>query len=98
MIALTHLAHKGSDLAEVAKDVVPPEILPKPGEVHVVGVAGDRLPVQKTSGINLIPYTLWGEIALQVGGDELYKRVENPTPLQRLGKIILIRCLKIEKS
>ena len=77
LIALTHLAYLGSDLKDVAKDVIPSAILPAPGEVHVVGIAGDRLPVQKTSGTQLIPYTLWGEIALQVGGDELYKAVES---------------------
>jgi len=77
LIAMTHIAHKGTDLADVTKDIIPSEILPSPGEVHVVGVAGDRLPVQKTSGVNLLPYTLWGEIAHQIGGDTLYDAVKS---------------------
>ncbi len=50
--------------------------MPAPGEVRVVGVAGDRIPVHRTVGAKLVPYTLWGEIAFQVGGEELYKKVE----------------------
>lgn len=77
LIALTHLAYRGTDLMEVTKEIIPPEILPAPGDIRVVGIAGDRLPVQKTSGLRLIPYTLWGEIAFQIGGDALYHDVKN---------------------
>ena len=77
LIALTHIAHRGTDLAEVTKEVIPWELLPSPGEINVVGIAGDRLPVQKTAGIDLVPYTLWGEIAFQVGGNDLYNQVKS---------------------
>jgi hypothetical protein len=42
----------------------------------VVGVAGDDVPVQKPRGKELVPHTLWGEIAIQVGGPALYAEVE----------------------
>ena len=45
------------------------------GEVVVVGVAGDEIPVHKPRGKTLIPYTLWGEMAFQVGGKKLYSEV-----------------------
>src|SRR5690606_6422936 len=47
-----------------------------PGSVSVVGIAGDEIPVHKPQGEALVPYTLWGEIAYQIGGEELYAEVE----------------------
>jgi predicted AAA+ superfamily ATPase len=41
-----------------------------------VGIAGDEIPVHKPQGNALTPYTLWGEIAYQVGGEALYRQVE----------------------
>jgi hypothetical protein len=76
LIACTHLAFKGGELAEVARDLVDTSILLQPGDIHVVGVAGDGIPVHQPKGQELIPYTLWGEIAYQIGGEELYRKIE----------------------
>jgi hypothetical protein len=76
LIACTHLAHRGTELASVTGDLLDPGLLPEPGTVAVVGVAGDDVPVHKPKGKDLVPYTLWGEIAFQVGGRKLYGEVE----------------------
>lgn len=76
LIALAHLGFRGSELASVAQGVLDPALLPAPGEVCVVGVAGDEIPVHKPQGTRLVPYTLWGEIAYQIGGENLYRSVE----------------------
>ncbi len=81
LIALTHLGFRGSELAAVAapcfqREIFDPAALPPPGEVVVVGVAGDEIPAHKPKGAALIPYTLWGEIAFQLGGETLYRAVE----------------------
>ncbi len=76
LIACTHLAFKGSELDHVTRDLIDSEYLPEPGSVAVVGVAGDEIPVHKPRGEALIPYTLWGEIAYQIGGEALYAEVE----------------------
>ncbi|WP_206832594.1 ATP-binding protein [Alicyclobacillus fructus] len=83
LIACTHVAHQGRNLAQVLDQFLLQDVdsrtkeallgsLPEPGSVTVVGVAGDEIPVHKPQGTDLVPYTLWGEIARQVGGDELY--------------------------
>ncbi|WP_206881766.1 DUF499 domain-containing protein [Alicyclobacillus mali (ex Roth et al. 2021)] len=83
LIACTHVAHLGRNIADVLKASLLQNFgeedmeaflraLPEPGEVTVVGVAGDEIPVHKPQGTELVPYTLWGEIARQVGGDALY--------------------------
>lgn len=76
LIACTHLAHLGTNLATVAGELIDAGLLPEPGTVAVVGVAGDDIPVHKPKGKDLVPYTLWGEIAFQIGGRELYEQVE----------------------
>jgi predicted AAA+ superfamily ATPase len=76
LIALTHLGFRGHDLAAVTSDIVDGQLLPAPGDVTVVGIAGDEIPVHKPQGNVLTPYTLWGEIAYQVGGEVLYRQVE----------------------
>ncbi|MBM9535982.1 ATP-binding protein [Desulfobulbus alkaliphilus] len=75
LIACTHLAFKGNELIDVAGDLVNPANLQSPGSIHVVGVAGDGIPVHQPQGAELIPYTLWGEIAFQVGGESLYRQI-----------------------
>jgi predicted AAA+ superfamily ATPase len=50
-------------------------LLPTPGKVIVVGVAGDEIPVHQPQRTDLVPYTIWGEIAYQVGGEVLYRQV-----------------------
>ncbi len=77
LIACTHLAYKGKEAAGFAGDIIDASQLPVPGEILVAGIAGDELPVQKPKGTRLIPYTLWGEIAYQLGGEDLYGQVED---------------------
>lgn len=81
LIALTHLGFRGNELAEPAAPcfhggVFDPSRLHACGEVQVVGIAGDEIPVHKPQGVDLVPYTLWGEIAFQIGGEALYRSVE----------------------
>jgi len=75
LIACAHLAHRGNELAKVAAEMIESSLLPEPGSVSVVGIPGDTLPVHQVKGQHLTPSTLWGEIAFQVGGEELYKTV-----------------------
>jgi len=77
LIGCAHLGFKGTDLAPVTADVLDANLLPKPGEVCVVGISGDEIPVHKPKGTALIPYTLWGEIAFQIGGEALYREIED---------------------
>jgi hypothetical protein len=76
LIACTHIGFRGNELSAVVGDILDPMMLPAPGEVRVVGIAGDKLPVHKPKGTQLLPHTLWGEIAFQVGGEFLYRAVE----------------------
>jgi len=78
LIACTHLAMRGSELAEqaAATGLVDPQHLPEPGSVSVVGIAGDELSVVRTRGDEVVPYTLWAELARQVGGDEMLEKVK----------------------
>jgi hypothetical protein len=76
LIACAHLGYKGSEIADVVSDIIDPTLMPAPGSIHVVGIAGDKLPVHKPMGTQLLPYTLWGEIAYQIGGEALYRQVE----------------------
>ena len=76
LIALTHLAFRGRELSAAVTNIVPEALLSAPGQIKVVGIAGDELPVHKPAGTALLPYTLWGEIAFQIGGESLYREVE----------------------
>lgn len=76
LISCVHIAYRGTELREVTKDILAPEFLPTPGTVSVVGIAGDELDVQKTTGDEIHPYTIWGEMAYQIGGDALYDEVK----------------------
>jgi predicted AAA+ superfamily ATPase len=77
LIACTHIAFRGTELRSVISDILDPALLPEPGSVTVVGVAGDEIPVHRPQGDALVPYTLWGEIAFQLGGERLYREVED---------------------
>lgn len=77
LIACVHIANRGTELATVTEGILDALHLPNPGTVTVVGIAGDEIPVNKTKGDGLIPYTLWGEMAYQIGGKELYNDVRN---------------------
>ncbi len=72
LIACVHVAKKGKELASLVSSFLPEKVLPAAGEVDLVGIAGDEIPVHKPQGTKLIPYTLWGEIAWQIGGKKLY--------------------------
>lgn len=76
LIACAHLGFKGNTLSSVAEDLLNGITLHAPEEVSVVGVAGDEIPIHKPRGPELNPYTLWGEIAYQLGGETLYQAVE----------------------
>ncbi len=76
LIACTHVAERGRELDSVLEDIIYADLLPEPGEIHVVGIRGDEIPVHEPKGKELVPYTLWGEIAFQVGGRSLYQEVE----------------------
>ncbi|MDY6825280.1 MAG: DUF499 domain-containing protein [Thermodesulfobacteriota bacterium] len=76
LIACTHIGYQGDALKSCLKDLVASKWLPPKGEIDVVGISGIDIPVHNPKGTQLIPYTLWGEIAYQIGGRELYKAVE----------------------
>ncbi len=78
LIACAHLAHRGTELAAVAESIgiVSAEHLPKPGSTRVVGIAGDELSVVRSEGDKVHAYTLWAELAKQVGGPELLDQVK----------------------
>ena len=87
LIGLTHIAKRGNTLAGISDGVLMPELLPEPNEIIVVGVVGDELPVQEVKGSRIQPYTLWGEIAYQIGGEPLYRSLESEaTSLSSPGK------------
>jgi len=75
LIAATHLAYRGNALADLVGDLIEPALLPDPAEVTVVGIAGDRVSIHEIKGPRLVPYTLWGEIAYQIGGESLYQAI-----------------------
>lgn len=77
LIACTHIGYKGNEITPHISQLMEPKWIPRKGEVHVVGIAGNEIPVHKPKGTKLIPYTLWGEIAFQMGGEELYRLVED---------------------
>lgn len=76
LIACVHIANCGNKLAGITDDLINPSILPEPGSVAVVGIAGDEIPVNEVKGDKLIPYTLWGELAFQLGEQDLYNAVK----------------------
>ena len=75
LIGAAHLAFQGTAIAAAAQGLIDPALLLAPGEVTVVGIAGDRVAIHETHGARLIPYTLWGEIAFQIGGEALYQAI-----------------------
>lgn len=77
LIACVHIANRGKEIASSVKEIIDEQYLPEAGSVKVVGIAGDEISMSKTVSGNVIPYTIWGEIALQIGGKELYQKVRN---------------------
>jgi len=76
LIGLVHCAKRGTEIRNLVDPLFPDLSLPAPGTVDVVAIAGDVLSVNKPSGAALIPHTLWGELAMQVGGEALYRDLE----------------------
>lgn len=76
LISCVHIAYRGKELKDVTSNILDEKYLPEPGTVDVVGIAGDTLPVQKTSGDSIQPYTIWGDMAYQLGGKDLYEQVK----------------------
>lgn len=98
LIGCTHIAERGKELESVTKEILPAEYLPEPHSVIVVGVAGDQISVRKTKGSQIVPHTLWGEIAYQVGGEDLYNEVKEQAEAQEApGKDFLDKVLGDKK-
>jgi len=76
LIACAHIAKQGNKLRQNLEAIVDGSILPEPDSVYLVGIAGEDIPVHQPKGTTLVPYTLWGEMAYQVGGEDLYREVE----------------------
>ncbi len=71
LIALYHVITGNDTTTHLSAFVDDKSLLPQPGDVDVVGVVGSDL--DPTTGIyhpqdNLTTYTLWGELAYQLGG------------------------------
>ena len=77
LIACAHIAKLGKSISSVKDELIAKELLPEPGAIELVGIAGEEIPVHKPKGDELMPYTLWGEIAYQIGGESLYCEVED---------------------
>ena len=77
LISCVHIAYRGKELKDVTQGLIDSSYLPEAGTVSVVGIAGDELAVRKTQGDKLSPYTIWGEMALQLGGESLYREVKD---------------------
>lgn len=77
LISCLHIAYRGKELRNVTKDIIDEELLPEPGTVSVVGIAGDELEIHQTQGDEIKPYTIWGEMAYQIGGEDLYQKVKS---------------------
>lgn len=77
LIACAHLANRGTELASLVEQsgIADPAHLLAPGSVNVVGIAGDELSVVRSEGDKVYPYTLWAELAKQIGGAALVETV-----------------------
>ena len=73
LISLVHLAYKGQSIANAAREVISHDLLQPEGAIAVVGIACDEMPVIEPSGEQILPYTLWGEIALRLAGESFYR-------------------------
>lgn len=94
LIGCTHIAARGTELAAVTGEILPSQYLPEPHSVTIVGIAGDEISVRKSKGSTIVPHTLWGEIAYQVGGEALYKEVRDQAEAQEApGKVYLDKVL-----
>lgn len=76
LIACVHIANRGTDISTIVSDIIDSRYLPVPGSVKVVGIAGDELKISQTVAGEIKPYTIWGEMAKQIGGEELYNKVK----------------------
>jgi len=98
LISLVHLAKRGSSIAEVAKEVIEAQLLLPEGSVDIVGIACDEMPVIEPSGEEVLPYTLWGELALRLGGESFYREnLKEVTSTAFPGKYFLERLFGTRK-
>lgn len=84
LIALYHAAN-GLVTPAIARGVVDPALLPRPGQIHVAGVVGSDL--DPSTGLHhpedgIRTYTLWGELAYQLAGPAGYALAEESERLR----------------
>ena len=86
LIALYHLA-SGKVPTSLVSDIVKPDLIPKK-PINIISLVGSDL--DPSSGIkhdDITTYTLWGEMAYQIGGAKSYKQIEaNDRDRMRLGE------------
>ncbi len=76
LIALYHLARNNRSLGELPEDLVDPALVPDE-EIPFAAVVGPELdPVNGIKHGDVTTYTIWGEIAYQLGGAEGYALME----------------------
>src|SRR5207248_10542505 len=93
-----HLAFRGNELAATTAALLDSAPLPSPGECSVAGVAGDELAVHRPQGSELVPYTLWGEIAFQIGARHFTEPLARTRPRrQRRGRPISIPSSRVAR-
>ncbi len=85
LIALYHVASGNAPASAVADLLGDDVTLPAPGEIKIAGVVGSDL--DPTVGIHhpadgITTYTLWGELAYQLGGPAAYAQVAESEKLR----------------
>ncbi|RLB09066.1 MAG: hypothetical protein DRG59_03430 [Deltaproteobacteria bacterium] len=75
LIGIVHLIKHGTKLKHFVS-FIEPDLLPSPDTVRFAGIVGTELDLHKTIGKKTKTHTLWGEIALQLGGHQLYEELE----------------------
>ncbi len=86
LIGIVHLVKGGTNLKHFVS-FIEPDLLPSPDTVKVAGIVETEPGVHIQSRKKMKPYTLWGEIALQIGGHQLYEKIKpEVTSLSAPGK------------
>ncbi len=75
LIGIVHLIKRGTKLKHFVS-FIEPDLLPSPDTIKVAGIVGTELDLHKRVRRAMKPHTLWGEIALQLGGHQLYEELE----------------------
>lgn len=77
LIALYHLA-RGDVTRSMAVRFVDPQLVPGQDQINVAGVVGSQRDLTDPLPCNdVLIYTLWGEIAYQLGGVKAYQLIKN---------------------